>query len=538
MKKTFPAAMALLLTLAAASCRTAGNTAGNAAARRHAVTTTADSGPGSLRDTLTNALDGDTITFKISKRAAGYDTASRTWTITLTGGEIAFDKALTIQGRRAVILDGNAADRILNYGGDRTLTLNGLTFRNGNAAGHASNCHGGAVYTRGSATAVGCVFSNNMAESSGAVRTNGGGGAVYACGSIIATDCAFAGNAADAGGAVNANVSVTLRDCALAHNKATFSGGAVHAESGPVTATGCVFSFNLARNSGGGAVFADKGSVTLADCMFDGNTATYGGAAYAKGDITATGCAFFGNKGELSGGAVYAINNITLTGFTVTATGCTFAGNTSRTGGAVCARHAVISGCVFAGNAASYGGGAVFAHSDAIAVNTVFTGNRITGSEHAGVVQAIDNAYLYHTTVTDGTGTGVYISSLDPSNARLYAYNSIIAGNSAAIQVGHGVRGKSTEAFTSEGVSGASLIEGLTDGITRAAVFGENRADENGVTAPLAGGLADKTAAALTAAGIAVPDGMAAADVIAALRKDITGAPRPASGKVSYGARE
>ena len=526
-------ALPLLLLLAASSCRTAGHTASTVT-----VTTTADSGPGSLRDAVKKAADGGTVTFAIPKHDAGYDAASGKWTIRLTGGEISFLYPLAIKGGGRIILDGNGASRILNHGGDGILTLDGLAFRNGNAGGYGVDCHGGAVYTRGSATAVGCVFSNNVAEASGAVRANGCGGAVYAYVSVIATDCAFADNAADAGGAVNANVSVTLRDCALTHNKATFSGGAAHAESGPVTATGCVFSFNIARNSGGGAVFADKGSVTIADCMFDGNTATYGGAAYAKGDITATDCAFLGNKGELSGGAVYAINNITLTGFTVTATGCTFSGNTSRTGGAVCARHAVIAGCVFIGNAASYGGGAVFAHGDAIAVNTVFTGNRITGSEHAGVVQAVDNAYLYHTTVADGTGTGVYVSSLDPSNARLYAYNSIIAGNSAAVQVGHGVRGKSTEAFTSEGVSGASLIEGITDGITRAAVFGENGADENGVTAPLAGGIADKTAAALTTPGVAIPANKAAPDVIAALRKDITGAPRPATGKVSYGAKE
>jgi len=52
------------------------------------VTSTADSGPGSLRDAVSNANSGDTIMFNLSLPA----------TVTLTTGEIAIAKTLTING--------------------------------------------------------------------------------------------------------------------------------------------------------------------------------------------------------------------------------------------------------------------------------------------------------------------------------------------------------------------------------------------------------------------------------------------------------
>jgi hypothetical protein len=53
------------------------------------VTSTADSGPGSLRDTISAASDGDTIQF---------DAALNGQTITLTGAELVIDKNITISG--------------------------------------------------------------------------------------------------------------------------------------------------------------------------------------------------------------------------------------------------------------------------------------------------------------------------------------------------------------------------------------------------------------------------------------------------------
>src|SRR5438034_4052502 len=54
--------------------------------RAGTVTTTADDGPGSLRDTIANAAAGETIDFSV------------TGLITLTSGELMIDKSLNITG--------------------------------------------------------------------------------------------------------------------------------------------------------------------------------------------------------------------------------------------------------------------------------------------------------------------------------------------------------------------------------------------------------------------------------------------------------
>src|ERR1035438_9511221 len=77
-----------------------------ALAATNTVTTTADTGAGSLRQTVASATAGDTINFTV------------TGTITLTSGEIALDKGLTLSGPGADVLavSGNNASRIFKPG--------------------------------------------------------------------------------------------------------------------------------------------------------------------------------------------------------------------------------------------------------------------------------------------------------------------------------------------------------------------------------------------------------------------------------------
>ena len=85
------------------------------------VTNTNDSGPGSLRDALAVANDGDTI-----------DATGVSGTILLTSGELQINHNVTINGPGAqnLAVNGNAAFRVFeNFASD--VTISGFTVTNG-----------------------------------------------------------------------------------------------------------------------------------------------------------------------------------------------------------------------------------------------------------------------------------------------------------------------------------------------------------------------------------------------------------------------
>jgi hypothetical protein len=92
------------------------------------VTSAADKGSGSLRDTITNAKSGDTILFAPSLNGQ---------TITLTSDQLTLNKSLDIEGPGAglLALSGNDTNRIFDINEGLTVTINGLTLAHGQAGG-------------------------------------------------------------------------------------------------------------------------------------------------------------------------------------------------------------------------------------------------------------------------------------------------------------------------------------------------------------------------------------------------------------------
>jgi hypothetical protein len=127
------------------------------------VTNTKDSGPGSLRQALADANDGDTITFGI------------TGTIGLTSGELLVDKNITISGPGVdnLSVDGNAKSRVFHIASGRTVTISALGVTNGNSTTQS----GGGIYNDHATLALeNCTISDNSAADGGGITNDGNAG--------------------------------------------------------------------------------------------------------------------------------------------------------------------------------------------------------------------------------------------------------------------------------------------------------------------------------------------------------------------------
>src|SRR5262247_1099305 len=137
------------------------------------VMNTADSGAGSLRDTIAAANPGDTIAFGVSLPA----------TITLTTGQIMISKNLMIAGPGANLLtiSGNFSSRSFAVPSGQEVSISGVTIADGSAS------FGGAIFNQGTLSVTFCTFNGNGGTSAGAILNEG---------ALSAANCTFSNNTA------------------------------------------------------------------------------------------------------------------------------------------------------------------------------------------------------------------------------------------------------------------------------------------------------------------------------------------------------
>ncbi len=287
------------------------------------VTSTADSGPGSLREAIGRAGAGDTITFSLPAQSV----------ITLGGGALLIEKNLTIDGLTVsgLTITANGSSRVFSVVGAQTIVnFIGLKIVNGHAPNGfvASNYsypggEGGGIVSRGALTLTRCTLANNSAGNgvdagtaglSGA-SPGGSGGGIYSAGAVTLSRCILAGNSAGNGGA--GGVGSPGAFCVPTPGKPGGSGGGIYSERG-VTLTNCILSNNSAgrgggtncppgptgSNGSGGGIYSERG-VTLTNCTLYGNTANgspggSGGGIYSgtDGSKIITNSIFWHNGGE------------------------------------------------------------------------------------------------------------------------------------------------------------------------------------------------------------------------------------------------
>jgi hypothetical protein len=248
------------------------------------VTNTNDSGPGSLRQALADANDGDTITFAV------------TGTIGLTSGELLVDKSIIISGPSANTLavsrNSTAIFRIFHVSPAHTVTIQGVTISNGSTFQGFAIGGAGIWNDHSNLTVNNCVLSGNAVDH----QVSGGG---------ISNDAGDSGSAS-----LTINNSIIAGNNLGASGTANFGGGiynyGIHGAT--LTINNSTISGNQAFQGGGlfndGGVTGSIAVVTINNSTFSGNYADQ----YAGGIM---------NEGNEGGQA------------TVTVTNSTFAGNSS-----------------------------------------------------------------------------------------------------------------------------------------------------------------------------------------------------------------
>ena len=255
------------------------------------VTTTADSGAGSLRAAIAAAAAGDTIQFAAALNGQ---------TITLTSAQLLIDKNLTINGPgpgqltvKRSTAGGTPSFRIFKIGFDHTVTIDGITINNGRAQGSFPGNSGAGIYNDGSVlTIANCIINGNTAG-------NGGG---------IFNDATNSGSA-----------QLTITRSTLSDNIAVAGGGI----------------FNYGR---GDFIFA---SVTLTDSTISGNSANDGAGAFNDGRdsgnafLIISNSTFSGNSASVSGGGIYNNGRLMSNNTLVLLANSTMSGNSAGEGGAI-----------------------------------------------------------------------------------------------------------------------------------------------------------------------------------------------------------
>ena len=274
------------------------------------VTNKNNSGPGSLRQALGDANDGDTITFAVSG------------TIILANGGLPITKNLTISGPGAdqLSIDGKQALLVFGIFPDKTAAISGLTVKNGqvgiwNEQGtlSISNCIvnlnsvGGLFNDHAALTITSCIINGNalygldnhtfdlpppndhaldqgFVTIDNSIISDNSGPGVFNQGNLTILSSTLSDNSAasaSGGGINNGNFkapgsSVTLVNSTISGNSAGDAGGGIFNEYGLLTIVNSTISGNSAGNGGGG-IENFEGGLQIANSTISNNSAGSGG---------------------------------------------------------------------------------------------------------------------------------------------------------------------------------------------------------------------------------------------------------------------
>lgn len=409
------------------------------------VTSTANDGDGSLRQTISEAVDGDVIVFSGAIQTITVDSSLNLGDKTLTidgGGDVVLERSLTaVDSFRVVTINADSGKvvAIKNLTIQNGLTLNedggglwadnntygktileGLVFTGNTGSGKG----GGAYITGGTdsllSTVIDCEFISN--EVTGGDNGDGDGGGIWAEYTEI-IGCTINGNAAgDDGGGAWVTDGVIIDNTVFTGNSCSGdAGGAMRIQDRSVVVKNSTFESNVSAG-GGGAVMLARG--TMINCEFYNNTSTEQGGAINgnQNECYFYDCVFEGNTAGTDAGAVWMDDGGLLKNSIVI-------GNTAvKNGGGVylagSKQPAKMVGCIVANNAADSIGGGVFV-AEGNVINSTLVNN--FAAENGGAL-AGDGAWLLANSIVFGND-----AAGDDKNVQVVSNLATIAAMNSAI---------------------------------------------------------------------------------------------------------
>jgi hypothetical protein len=299
-------------------------------------------GLGDLRYCLTNAGNGDDITFGV------------TGTINLAGALPDLTHSVNIEGPGADLVtvrrDTGGDYRIFTVASGVTLSISGLTIANGHLV--LFGAAGAGIANQGTLTLSDSTVADNRAD-----------GAESAWG----------------GGILNRGTLTIINSLITRNIDATFSGGggAGIANAGTLIVTGSTLSANAGGGSGNGILNYSAGMATVSDSTVSGNTANDGGGiANQNGTVTVNNSTIAGNMGGFGDGGIENLGMMAISNSTLFGNAAEGGGGGIGNGGTLTITNSTISG-----NANSFGGrgGGVFNAGALNVRNTIVAGNSDTG---------------------------------------------------------------------------------------------------------------------------------------------------------------
>jgi len=204
-------------------------------------------------------------------------------------------------GAAVTIIDGNRLDRVLQIAQGRTVSLTGLTIRNGRAL----KAYGGGIQNGGVLSLSDCIVEHNDADYSG-------GGIESDVGTVHLLRSTLRVNTSDRGGGIaisdtagDAVSALTVIDSVIEGNTALYEGGGIDARVGTVDVVGSSIRANSAGTRGGGMQVEGASLANIRTSSIHSNHADAGGGIFhTAGLMYVVNSTLSGNTADTDGGGI------------------------------------------------------------------------------------------------------------------------------------------------------------------------------------------------------------------------------------------